>query len=96
MEMLLLQEIATDAQLSGEQGYCLATFQVALAPITRMRPLRAEYMLMTCCLATLQVALRWVLGLKWDQLQFGPNHPLAPAAPLTPMQRSWVISYEAL
>ena len=30
MELLLLQEIATDSELSGECGYCLATFQVAL------------------------------------------------------------------
>ena len=29
VELALLQDLATDAQLSGESGYCLATFQVS-------------------------------------------------------------------
>ena len=49
VELSLLQDLATDAQLSGEQGYSLATFQVAL---------------------------RWLLQLKWDQLQFHSTQPV--------------------
>ena len=43
VELSLLQDLSTDAQLSGEQGYALATFQVAL---------------------------RWLMQLRWDELNF--------------------------
>jgi hypothetical protein len=52
-ELSLLQDLASDAQLNGEQGYCLATFQVAL---------------------------RWLLTLKWDRLHFeAAQQPIAAA-----------------
>ena len=35
--LAMLQELATDAQLSGEQGYCLATFQASDAAGGRRR-----------------------------------------------------------
>ena len=51
------QDLASDAMLSGEHGYCLATFQVAL---------------------------RWLLQLRWDELHFEtppPSHSHAAHAP---------------
>lgn len=43
VELSLLQDLAADSQLSGESGYSLATFQVAL---------------------------RWLMQLRWDELHF--------------------------
>jgi len=61
IEMALLQGLATDHQQAGEQGYCLATFEVAM---------------------------RWVLTLKWDQLTFAAGCRRLPASRAQPSSHS--------
>ena len=78
-ELAMLQALAKEDEMLGEQGYCLATFQARRCRRRYWCDAEVGMPATTAAttITTAQVAYTWAMQLKWDTL----HHPPAPDRP---------------